>query len=283
MTANIASGSSSGCADRISFDADTETMEADFSDLVFTDEDMVNAVYDMIEAQIAASGDDRWYFLVNLHGCRIEPMAWMRYGQRGRLLNEAHSLGSVRFDPSDDTKREIARRADTEEFDANLFDNRDGAIARIAELRAKAPKRFRIKPRGRSEYGPEEFEARATLVEDLQVLEADFSNFSFNTPADVHDFYDHLDHIMRASGRKWFFLVNYDGARIDSSVWVDYHRRGKKLNEDFSLGSVRYDASPETAAEIQRRANTEAFDPNLFTNREDALARIAEMRGRLSA
>lgn len=265
-------------ADRIAFRPETETMAVDFSGLDFETAGMVDAVYDEIERLIAASGDDRWYFLVNLSGARIQPGAWMRYTQRGRLLNERHSLGSVRFDASDETRREIEARADSEAFDANLFADRPAAEARIEELRAAAPRRFKPKPRPKSEWGADEFARRTTLHQALSVMEADFSNFTFATLGDVHDFYDHLDHTMRVTGRKWFFLVNLQGARIMPEVWGAYAARGKKLNHDFSLGSVRFDASEETAAEIRRRANTEAFDPNLCPGREAALARIEEMR-----
>ena len=114
-------------------------------------------------------------------------------------------------------------------------------------------------------------------------MEADFADFHFETLGDVHDFYDVLDHTMRVTGKKWFFLVNLQGTRIMPEVWGAYANRGKKLNQDFSLGSVRYDASPATHEEIERRAKTEAFDPNLFERREDALARIAELREKLQA
>ena len=50
------------------------------------------------------------------------------------------------------------------------------------------------------------------------------------------------------------------------------------MNVKYSLGTVRYDASPDTADEIRRKANTESFDPNLCTSRGAAIERITEMR-----
>lgn len=267
----------------ITFDLETETMEADFSGVRFADEAMVHAVYDRIERLIADSGDDRWYFLVNLQDMRIEPGAWMAYGKRGRRLNEAHSLGSVRFDASDDTKREIKRRAESEDFDANLFDKREGAVARIAYLRSIAPRRFKPQARIPSKWGVEEFARRVTLDRPAQIMEADFSDFVFEALGDVHDFYDYLDHQMRQSGVDWFFLVNYHNTRIMPEVWGAYAARGKKLNQDFAIASVRYDPSEETAREIARRAGTESFDPNLFSDRDAALARIAEIKAEMDA
>ena len=82
--------------ERIRFYPDLEVMEADFSDLAFENAETVDRIYNRIEDLIAGSGDDKWYFLVNLQGARIDSSAWMRYGYRGRHLNEAHSLGSSR-------------------------------------------------------------------------------------------------------------------------------------------------------------------------------------------
>ncbi|MGB0508119.1 MAG: hypothetical protein ACPGGK_18185 [Pikeienuella sp.] len=267
--------------DRISFDPKNETMEVDFTGRNFTTMADVHAFYDMTEEMIRAQEGDKWYFLVNLNDTKIQPEAWVTYGKRGRLLNEAFSLGSVRFDASDATKREIAARANSEEFDANLFEDREGAIKRIAYLRSIAPKRFPMKKRPKSEWGVEEFARRTTIHDQLGIMEADFSDFTFATLGDVHDFYDHLDDRMRVTGKKWFFLVNYMNTKIMPEVWGAFANRGKKLNMDFSLGSVRYDASEDTAKEIARRANTEEFDPNLFAVRDDALARIAELRAKL--
>lgn len=271
-------GARMGLNDRIRFFSELEVMEADFSGMTFSDSAMVDRVYDEIEALIAMSGDDKWYFLVNLQGARIDSQAWMRYGYRGRRLNEAHSLGSVRYDASPAAQAEIASRADAEDFDANLCPDRDSALARIAEMRLKAPKRFRIKPREKSGHSQEEFARRVRFYEALEVMEVDFSDFYFRNLGDVHDFYDYLDHELRISEKRWFFLVNYYGTRIDSDVWYAYAARGKKLNRDFSRGSVRYDTSDATAAEIRRRADTEEFDPNLCASREDALRRIDEMK-----
>ena len=264
--------------ERIQFHPALEVMEADFSELHFNDSDTVDFVYDRIEDMIAKSGDDKWYFLVNLQGAWIDSAAWMRYGYRGRQLNEAHSLGSVRYDACAETQAEIASRAGAEDFDANLCPDRESAMARIAYLRSVAPKRFKMNPRPKSKYSEADFAKRVTLHHDLDVMEANMAGMHFETLGDVHEFYDFVDHELRPLRRKWFFLVSYQGTIIEDDVWPAFAGRGKKLNKDFSLGSVRFDTSEETAEEIRWRANTEAFDPNLCCSRETALQRIAELR-----
>ena len=258
-------------------------MDVDFSDLRFDNAATVDQVYDRIETLIDGSGDDKWYFLVNLQGAEIDSSAWMRYGYRGRHLNVDHSLGSVRYDACAETQAEIAARAGAEDFDANLCPDRESALARIAYLRSVAPKRFKMKPRPKSQYSEADFAARVTLHHELDVMEADMSGMRFDTLGDVHEFYDYVDHELRVLGRKWFFLISYQNTVIADEVWPAFAGRGKKLNKDFSVGSVRFDTSEETADEIRCRANTEAFDPNLCCSRESALKRIEEMRAEMMA
>ena len=119
---------------RISFHDDLQAMEADFSDFHFDSSELVNRMYDRLEARIAATGEEKWFFLVNLNGTRIDPAAWTAYSRRGKALNMAHSMGSVRFDASDVTRRQIERAANTEAFDPNLFSDRDAAIAGVRLL-----------------------------------------------------------------------------------------------------------------------------------------------------
>ena len=61
-------------------------------------------------------------------------------------------------------------------------------------------------------------------------------------------------------------------------AWVQYARRGKSLNIAASLGSVRYAAGSEAEEEIRQRAQSQDFRPNIRNTREEALARIEEMK-----
>ena len=61
-------------------------------------------------------------------------------------------------------------------------------------------------------------------------------------------------------------------------AWVSYAQRGKKLNIASSLGSVRFDTSPETEAEIRSHAKNQEFRANIRSSRKEALQRIEEMK-----
>lgn len=259
---------------RITFHEATKIMEADFSDFHFDSSAMVNAFYDRIETRIRDSGETLWFFLVNYSHSRVESAAWLAYSRRGKALNLAHSMGTVRFDASEITRRQIERDAQTEAFDPNLFADRDSAIARLATFPNKRPEIIEQLPSNSAE----EIDRRITFDPDTLIMEADFSNLTFEHSRDVDDVYDHIEKSIRDTGRKWFFLVNLSGCQIMPAAWVRYAHRGKRLNIAASLGSVRFAPGMETEADIRMRAESEDFRPNIRNTRAEALERIEELR-----
>lgn len=265
---------------RITFHDSLQAMEADFSDFCFDCAETVNLFYDRLEDRIAATGEDKWFFLVNLNGTRIEPEAWLAYRKRGKVLNLAHSMGSVRFDASEETRRQIERDADTENFDPNLCETRAAAIKRIEALPSRrVTRRVPHDPN----YAQADFARRLSFDADNVIMDADFSHFTFFHSRDVDDFYDFIEARIKETDRKWFFLVNLNGCRIMPEAWVRYAHRGKRLNIAASLGSVRFAAGSETEEDIRMRATTQGFEPNIRNTRAEALDRIEQMRAELSA
>ena len=264
---------------RIRFHEDLQIMEADFSNFNFSSSAVVNAFYDRLEDRISATGEEKWFFLVNLCGTRIDSSAWIAYSRRGRDLNMAFSQGSVRFDASEETRRQIERAANTEAFDPNLFSNRDAAIERIKSL----PSDRKAKSTQTSNHTPEDIRSRISFDDAATIMNVDFSNFAFHHSRDVNDVYDHIEERVKETDRKWFFLVNLEHCQIMPKAWVQYAHRGKMLNIAASLGSVRFAPGSETEEEIRLRAESQDFRPNLFNTREDAIERIAKMREELKA
>lgn len=257
---------------RIQFFPELEVMEADFSDFTFASRADVHAFYDELDARIAATGR-QWFFLVNYRNCNIYPESWIAFANRGKKLNLAWSLGSVRYAARPETGAEIEKRAKAEAFDPNLFASRDAALAEIARLRAARPQ-----PMAAATLSRDECEARLGFLVDERIFDVDFSDFTFTDAATVHAFYDVIDFALWKTASRWYFLVNYSGCKIMPGAWASFASRGKKANQKHSLGTVRYDAAPETAEEIRRKADTEEFDPNLCADREAALRRIEVMR-----
>ena len=260
---------------RVSFIEDRQVMDVDFSGMRFDCSETVNRFYDRIETRIADSGEDLWFFLVNLNDMRIEPPAWIAYARRGKALNLAHSMGSVRFDASPETAAQIERDARTERFDPNLFTNRADALARLATMPSKRRTHVQHDPN----YVLADFVRRIRFDPATQVMDVDFSHFTFFHSRDVNDFYDHIEERIQDSGRdKWFFLIDYTGCRIEPAAWVQYAHRGKRLNLAHSLGSVRFAPGSETETDIRMRAESQEFRPNIRNTRAEALARIEAMR-----
>jgi len=119
----------------VDFHDDLRVMEVHFNEMVFEDSAMVDAIYDLIERRIADSGQSKWFFLVNYRDCRIYETAWIRFAQRGKSLNLAHSMGSVRFAVREDLGQTIENSAKKQNFDPNLFSSREDALAEIERMK----------------------------------------------------------------------------------------------------------------------------------------------------
>ena len=125
-------------ADRVNFLESDQIMEVDFSDLTFDSSAMVDEFYDLVEQGIADRGGEKWYFLVNYRNTRIFELAWIRFAQRGKRVNLASSLGSVRYSVREDVGQTIESSARKENFDPNLFSSREDALAEISRMRSSA-------------------------------------------------------------------------------------------------------------------------------------------------
>lgn len=260
--------------DRVTFHPDDEILEVDLSDYTLENSADVNLLYDRLEALIGDTGQALWFFLINYRGTRIEPGAWFAHSRRGRDLNLAHSMASVRFDASEDTRRQIERSAGTDNFDPNLFASREEAYAHLKSLPSKRVHKIEHVPN----YTADQHRARITMHSDEDILEIDLTDVVLEHSRDVHDLYDVLEEVIAESGRQWYFLINYEATRIFSCAWVEYTARGKALNEKGSLGSVRFAPGSETETDIRLRAESGGFRPNIRNTRDEALERIAELK-----
>ncbi len=259
---------------RIAFLEEDQILDIDLSDLTLENSADANLLYDTIETRIDRSGEPFWFFLINYKGTRIDPAAWFAYTRRGKDLNLTHSMGSVRYDATEDTRRQIERSAGTDNFDPNLFADREAAIARLKSLPSKRETPIVHVPN----YAPDTFRSRVVFLDEAEIMDVDFSNITFAHSRDVDDCYDEIEALVEATGRKWYFLVNYDRTRIFSEAWIRYAARGKALNEAWSMGSVRYAPGSETETDIRLRAQSGGFRPNIRNTRVEALERIDELK-----
>ena len=114
----------------------------------------------------------------------------------------------------------------------------------------------------------------------METLEVDFSNKTFGNAADVDAFYDEADRLLAATGRRWYFLINYADCVIAPEAWDRYAVRGKQTNIAHGLGTVRVGASEQTREAIRQQAGREMFRANMFATRDQAMLALGEMRKR---
>ena len=114
---------------------------------------------------------------------------------------------------------------------------------------------------------------RVRFHDDLEIVEIDFADLVFSNSQIVNDFYDVVETLIRRTGLRWYFLVNYGGCSVWPEAWVAFAHRGKRVNVAYSLGTARYDEA--SGADETTSGN---FDPDMFPSREAALARIEQMK-----
>ena len=265
-------------ADRIKFLKNDQVMDVDFSNLTFESSGPVNEFYDEVDRRIVETGE-KWFFLVSYRELHIMLEASITFAHRGKKTNLAYSLGSARYAASLDMQQTIKERSEVERFDPNLHDTRDEALAHLRSLRAKyTPAEFAQLIVLEDTVPTRSFDDRIIFHADLQIMEADFSDLAFERSRDVDGFYDVLEEKLAETGRRWYFLVNYRNCTIEPEAWMAFANRGKRANLAYSNGSVRFDTSRETEASILQDAKREDFEPNLFSNRDDAIKRILDMQ-----
>jgi len=124
------------------------------------------------------------------------------------------------------------------------------------------------------------FSDRITFLDKREIMEVDFSDLLFDDETKVDAFYDEVDRQLEATGRRWYFLINYNGCVIEREVWDRFSARGKQTNLAHSLGTVRVGASGTTREVIRSLGREESFRTNLFETRDEAFAALAQMRKR---
>jgi branched-chain amino acid transport system ATP-binding protein len=122
--------------------------------------------------------------------------------------------------------------------------------------------------------------SRVKFHDALEVMEVDFTDVTFVDRDDVSAWYDEIDRLLQATGRKWFFLVIYNDCVIKPEAWDAFASRGKNTNTKWGLGTARVGASREMHDAIRERSKADRFRSNLCRTREEALAALAAMRRR---
>lgn len=131
---------------------------------------------------------------------------------------------------------------------------------------------------GPSQDGYRTYAGRVHVLDEMETIEIDFSDFAFKSTKIVNDFYDVIERIVDETRRDWYFVVNYGDCSIWPEAWVAFAHRGKRINVTHSLGTVRYASRDDAEDGGQTDFRSDSYDPNLFESREAAFAKIEEMK-----
>lgn len=119
----------------------------------------------------------------------------------------------------------------------------------------------------------EEYLNRIHVLRDQDIVELDFSDFSFSSSAIVNDFYDGIERRIEPTGRSWYILVNFRNCSVWPEAWVAFAHRGKRINATCSLGTVRYVELPADQDDASATS-----DPEIKSSRNAAIQEIEALR-----
>lgn len=128
-----------------------------------------------------------------------------------------------------------------------------------------------------------QIEERITFLDDVQIMEVDFSGVTFKDSAQVDVIYDQITVHIKQTRRQWYFLVNYLNCEVRPEALLAWENRGGRLNLGYSLGSVRFNAINQMGVELSRRAREDPIYSIVVDTRELGLESIAKMRDRMLA
>lgn len=264
---------------RITVHEAAQILEIDFRGLSFRSSTDVNGFYDHIEDRIQETGEPQWFFMVGTRDYRVDESAWFAFTRRGRDLNEAHSMKTVRYDDDPQTIAQIARNAGTDRANPNLFGTRQSAWDHLAALPSKRRERLAHHP----SFTKDPFLRRLTFDREQGILDVDLSGMNLLHSRDVNDVHNWIEEAIRATRQKWWVVFNYEGTRIQTPAWVQFSLRSDEFNKTYSMGSVRYAMGSETEADKRLRLEAKGTRPNIRNTRGEALARLDEMRADYAA
>jgi hypothetical protein len=129
----------------------------------------------------------------------------------------------------------------------------------------------------------EKYASRLQILDSLNCLEIDFSDFEFSSSNIVNAFYDVIDESVAATGRGWYFLINCRKCRVWPEAWVAFAHRSKKINVTYSLGTARYDAEADSGKAVVEASATDKFHAGLFSSRDAAVRHLEKLKNASAA
>ena len=124
----------------------------------------------------------------------------------------------------------------------------------------------------------QDFADRFEFHDDMDILEIDLSGLTFTNSNEADMFHDLLDRRVLETGRTWYFLSCFERCAISPGAALQFSIRRDHAHDGSSRGAVRYGTSEEAnSAMLSVKSDPKTVD-NSFDSREEAIARINEMK-----
>lgn len=154
-------------------------------------------------------------------------------------------------------------------------DRLEGGIEDLSDaVYAAAEKALARDAAGLSHQDYKRYRERIRILDDLNAVEIDFSDMTFDSADTVNDFFDVIVEVVEPLGRRVYLLVDHTDCRVWPEAWVAYAHRGKEVRVTFSIETVRYENDPDA----DPRA-VPPYEGDVFPSRDAALAHIRAHAG----
>ena len=84
---------------------------------------------------------------------------------------------------------------------------------------------------------------RLRLDPARELAELDFSSLDFDNSNTVNEIFDDILEQIIASGRRWWFLVDYTDCHVFPEAWIAFAHRGKEIRVKYGYGTIRFAAN----------------------------------------
>lgn len=123
-----------------------------------------------------------------------------------------------------------------------------------------------------------EFGDRISLLEEDLIVDVNFSDHRFSTSDDVNWFHDVIDRTISATGRQWYFMVNFRNCTIEPPAWGTFAHRGQQTNKAHSLGTVRYAVPVDAKSGLLKNDAKDEAASGIFRSRQAAIDYLRKER-----
>lgn len=124
---------------------------------------------------------------------------------------------------------------------------------------------------------------RFTLDQQQNILFINFAGLRIENREQVDEMEEIVREVYKRQGRRFYAVVNYEGAEIAPEIVDYYGERIKRLYDLYGIATVRYSSSGFTRSVLRYLGAAQDIESNTFTTRAEAIRAIQEVDSRSRA